>query len=98
MVGCNIPAVLRASHIKPWNKSSDRERLDSSNGLLLVATFDALFDKGLISFSDNGAMIISSKVGAEDVAALRLRGRLRKVLTQDQKSYLAFHRKHVFIG
>lgn len=51
-----------------------------------------------IERSDNGAMIISSKVGAEDVAALRLRGRLRKVLTQDQKSYLAFHRKHVFIG
>lgn len=97
VLGCTILSVLRASHIKPWKKSTDSERLDSSNGLLLVATFDALFDKGLISFNDDGVMLISSKLGAEDTAALGLKGRLRNVPTQGQKSYLEFHRRHVFI-
>jgi hypothetical protein len=50
VTGCNQPQVLRASHIKPWKKCSNAERLNPYNGLLLSANLDALFDRGLVSF------------------------------------------------
>ncbi|MEI7785143.1 MAG: HNH endonuclease signature motif containing protein [Betaproteobacteria bacterium] len=48
---CRITGVtdrrfLRASHIKPWVDSDNRERLDGHNGLLLSPHVDHLFDKG----------------------------------------------------
>jgi predicted restriction endonuclease len=55
-----IPALLRASHIKPWRMSDNSERLDPENGLLLVANLDAAFDAGLLSFTDTGRMLFSA--------------------------------------
>ena len=52
---------LRASHIKPWRVCDNGERLDGNNGLLLAPHVDHLFDKGFISFSDQGKMIISPR-------------------------------------
>jgi hypothetical protein len=40
--------LLRASHSKPWRASTDAERLDPYNGLLLVANLDVAFDSGYI--------------------------------------------------
>lgn len=40
--------LLRASHIKPWRDSDNRERLDVSNGLAACPTHDAAFDAGLL--------------------------------------------------
>jgi len=54
--------LLRASHIKPWKLSNDKERLNGDNGLLLVAGLDALFDKYLISFDETGAILISKRL------------------------------------
>jgi EVE domain/HNH endonuclease len=96
VVGCTVEAALRASHIKPWSKSSDVERLDPANGLLLVATLDALFNDGLISFDDNGQMIVSNRLTAKDRSLLQLRGSLRKKPSQLQQKYLRFHRKKEF--
>jgi len=60
VTGVAIPEVLRSSHCKPWaDCRSDAERLDVYNGLLLTANLDALFDKGLITFTDQGGIIIS---------------------------------------
>lgn len=53
-------AAIRASHIKPWRYSTDEERLGRYNGLPLVASLDALFDAGLISFKPSGNLIVSS--------------------------------------
>ena len=39
---------LVASHTKPWRDSTNEERLDGENGLLLTPTIDHLFDKGFI--------------------------------------------------
>src|SRR5690606_17423574 len=48
---------LRASHIKPWAKcTSGDERVDGANGLLLTPHADLLFDRGWITFEDNGAL------------------------------------------
>jgi len=51
---CSELFLLRASHIKPWKDSTNTERLDRYNGLLLNPNLDAAFDKGLISFADDG--------------------------------------------
>jgi hypothetical protein len=54
--------ILIASHIVPWSKATDHERLDVNNGLLLSPTYDALFDKHLITFENNGKIILSDKI------------------------------------
>jgi hypothetical protein len=61
---CRVTRVDRrehliASHVKPWRDSSNIERLDGENGLLLTPTIDHLFDKGFISFEGSGNLIIS---------------------------------------
>jgi hypothetical protein len=57
LTGTADPAHLRASHIKPWAKADDRERLDGNNGLMLAPHVDHLFDRALISFEDNGRLL-----------------------------------------
>ncbi len=59
VTGVTEPQHLVASHIKPWSKSDDLEKLDGYNGLLLSPHIDHLFDKGFISFTDQGAVLAS---------------------------------------
>ncbi len=60
--------LLIISHIKPWAKSENSEKLDTNNILLLCSMHDALFDKGLISFDDNGKILISSELDEKEQA------------------------------
>ena len=77
VTGVAEPRLLRASHIKPWARcETDAERLDVYNGLLLAAHLDAAFDAGLVSFSDEGAILFSSQFAQEDRDALGIHGRL----------------------
>lgn len=91
--GCSLRETLRASHIKPWKPSSNEERLDGANGLLLTADLDALFDKGLISFADDGEMLIADRVGKTERSLFRLPRPLRRKPTRRQRRYLADHRR-----
>jgi putative restriction endonuclease len=61
VTGVDLVDHLRASHIKPWKASSDLEKLDGNNGLLLAPHIDHLFDQGYLSFTDFGDPIISAK-------------------------------------
>jgi hypothetical protein len=88
--------ALRASHIKPWRKSSDNERLDPANGLLLVATLDALFNDGWITFDDDGQMLVSDQLTQRDRSLLGAAGRLRRTPSARQREYLRFHRENEF--
>lgn len=54
--------LLIAGHILPWEKSTDIQRLDINNGILLTPTFDKLFDKFLISFDEEGIVKYSEKI------------------------------------
>jgi hypothetical protein len=95
VTGCRIRDVLRASHIKPWREcTNNKERLDPDNGLLLCAHLDALFDKGLISFTSDGAMLTDDSITTIERDRLSLRGNLKKQLTDGQKKYLAYHRSY----
>lgn len=95
--GAWLPAVLRASHIKPWRACSNAERLDPANGLLLLPQYDSLFDQGYITFSDAGDLIVSSAIASIPPAALGLdlAAKIRK-LVPGQSAYLQHHRQHVF--
>jgi hypothetical protein len=52
LTGIAISALLTASHIKPWKDSTDEERMDPMNGLMLAAHADRLFDRHLLSFTE----------------------------------------------
>lgn len=63
---CKTTCLLVASHIRPWRKSDNKQRLDVFNGLLLIPNFDKLFDRGYISFDDNGKIICSVFLSEHD--------------------------------
>jgi putative restriction endonuclease len=94
VTGLAVPALLRASHIKPWAKcQSDDERLDVFNGLLLAPHVDALFDGGWISFSDEGSVLVSSVLPVAAKAQLGLSsGWAVRNLKPAHLPYLRFHR------
>lgn len=54
--------ILIASHILPWSIADDNERLDVHNGILLSPTYDALFDRKLITFENNGKIVLSNQI------------------------------------
>lgn len=93
LTGCAIERVLVASHAKPWLDSSNEERLDEYNGLLLAASIDRLFDAGLVAFSDEGELLADEQLGPADLTLLGLgkASRLRFVRSR-HKPYLRVHR------
>jgi hypothetical protein len=100
LTGIAEPALLRASHIIPWNRcESDAERVNPENGLLLSALWDAAFDGGLVSFADDGAAIPSRKLSRASFAWLCggapavLRG-----LTVESRERLRWHRVEYGVG
>ena len=91
--------AIRASHIKPWRNSSDDERLDPDNGLPLVATLDALFDAGLITFAPDGELLISETLKDQERKLLGLdERRLIKQPPARVQQYLAYHREEIFVA
>ncbi|MGL0821445.1 HNH endonuclease [Vibrio vulnificus] len=93
---CKTKELLVASHIKPWRVSDNQERLDSFNGLLLVATVDKAFDSGLISFSNDGSILISAEFEEHQVIGIHTDMRIE--LKPENVYYLAYHREHVYRG
>lgn len=89
----NVQEVLIASHIVPWREATDSERLDVENGLLLSPTFDALFDKYFISFSNTGEIMLSSVISKTEFLKMGVTGNEKiNNLSPKNKSYLKRHR------
>jgi putative restriction endonuclease len=89
---------LVASHIKPWSKSDNEERLDRFNGLLLAPHADHLFDGGYISFADNGNLIISRKLDPSVLVDWHIDPRINVgEFRREQNSYLEYHRDAILI-
>lgn len=90
---CALDCVLIASHALPWTHSTNAQRLDVYNGLLLSASIDRLFDGGLISFSAQGELLFKPELTPKDLASVGLtpNSRLRFVHAQHQP-YLHRHR------
>ncbi len=99
VTGCRNIEILRASHIKPWREASSEERLDVNNGLLLVPNLDVAFDAGFISFGDDGKIMISSCLSADDQNKLGIHSNFKLgKLTRQHIHYLQFHREYIFRG
>ena len=92
--------ILIASHIKPWAKSNDTEKIDPMNGFMFTPTFDYLFDRGFMTFTEDKRTKLSpflskmtySKLGISDskiIYQLPLEGR---------EEYMKYHRKEIFQG
>jgi hypothetical protein len=102
---CRITAVenpvhLVASHCKPWRDSSNDERLNGENGLLLTPSVDHLFDRGFIGFEDSGDLIISPVAHLPSLQRMGIEtGRLVNVggFTEGQRLFLDFHRNAVLL-
>lgn len=94
VTGVAIPAVLRASHAKPWAEcATDAERLDVFNGFLLSANLDALFDRFLISFDEQGVLMIAPALVGFDLQSLGISPGMRlRWINVLHQSYLATHR------
>ncbi|WP_275787460.1 HNH endonuclease [Pararhizobium gei] len=93
VTSCALPAVLRASHIVPWRDADNAERLAPENGLPLVATLDALFDAGLISFDNSGRMLRSPGL-SEHPDLVQPGLKLSRPPTSKMQAYLDRHRRH----
>jgi len=93
-----LPSLLRASHIKPWRFSTNTERLNPYNGLLLLPQYDQLFDKGLISFGEGGEILRSPVVAFIEPSKLGIStsDRLRR-LSKQHLDFLRYHRGEVFV-
>jgi putative restriction endonuclease len=98
ITGICDPALVRASHMRPWAEcETDAQRLDAHNGLLLSSLWDAAFDAGLVTFADDGtplpsprlSMGAASKLGIFDAPCLEFRA--------EHLPYLAYHRANVWI-
>ncbi|MGA8054285.1 MAG: HNH endonuclease [Burkholderiales bacterium] len=100
VTGLAVPELLRASHIKPWaDCTSDAERLDVFNGILLAPHVDAAFDRGFITVADDGAVLVSSALDAAARETLGLDQPLRVLgLHEGHRTYLPWHRERVFKG
>jgi len=96
--GCSISTfshfdLLIASHIKPWREADNQQRVDVFNGLLLLPNYDKLFDKGYISFDDNGRIIYSRYIDDTDKHLLKMDDSVHLIKIDDaHKPYLQYHR------
>jgi putative restriction endonuclease len=100
ITGVENPVHLVASHCKPWRDSTNEERLNGENGLLLTPSIDHLFDRGFIGFEDNGRLIISpvahhpslQRMGIDTATVVNVGG-----FTSGQRQFLDFHRNAVLL-
>ena len=94
------PIHLVASHCKPWRDSTNEERLNGENGLLLTPSIDHLFDRGFIGFEDSGRLVISpvahlpplQRMGIDTLGVVTV-----GEFTEGQRRYLDFHRNDVLL-
>lgn len=97
--------LLTASHIKPKafclkNNLLD-EAADHLNGLSLSPTYDRLFDKGYITFTDEGNLVCGTEISSYSWSKLNINPSIfskYNILPDGRENYLSYHREHVFLG
>lgn len=96
--GCSVTGIkdktfLIASHIKPWSLSDQDEKLDVYNGLLLIPNLDRAFDRGYISFNDDGQILINGDLSSDQCNVLGIKQNMKVFIQDEHKKYLADHRR-----
>ena len=93
VTGCKVAGILKASHIVPWKDATSEERLDTENGILLSPDVDALFDGHMISFEDDGRMVVGPSLKRSELTKLGIDSSVRITVTAGMKPYLKRHRE-----
>lgn len=94
----NDERLLIASHIKPWVKSNNFEKTDPKNGFMFTPTYDKLFDRGFISFENDGTMLVSPWISPMNQKRLNISNgkKIRSLPLEGREEYLHYHREFVF--
>lgn len=101
---CGRPNATRTAieiACKPWRHADNSERLDGENGLLLTPAVDHLFDRGFISFEDNGEILISPVADTRSLARMGIppNERVRVgAFSTGQRHYLEYHRSEILLS
>ncbi len=102
VTGVDRPEHLIASHIKPWRSADNEERLNPENGFMLTPSIDHLFDKGFISFENNGSILLAD---VADRKALKRMGVIGEKapsnigkLSEGQRHFLEWHRDEILLS
>lgn len=99
VTGIDDTRILTASHIKPWTQATNHERLDISNGFIFSPTYDRLFDRGLISFSNNKSLLVSNSFSEINLSRLGIKD--SQIITDlpiaGREEYLEYHRTKIFL-
>ena len=96
VTGYKDTGLLIASHIKPWRAATQKERLDSFNGLLLLPNLDRAFDTGLVTFEHSGKIKLSPLLTAPE--DLGINKAMSVNLQIQHQGYMDFHREKVFFS
>lgn len=94
VTGYSLTSLLVASHIKPWRWSSNKERLDPSNGLLLTPNLDKAFDRFLISFASSGNILISPEL--IELHKIAIDSTMKIKMTSCTQVYMDHHRQYYY--
>jgi predicted restriction endonuclease len=96
--------LLTASHIKPYNICVKENRMDQAqhhlNGLALSPTYDRLFDRGYITFTNKGELVCGTQLTPLTWERLRINPNAKNILRiypENREEYLEYHRKNVFL-
>lgn len=99
LTGVTDDRFLIASHIKPWRGCNNSERLDGQNGLMLAPHVDKLFDRGWISFADNGDLLIAADAPPAVMNSWGFSAGLNVgAFSEKQRAYIQYHREVIFRG
>ncbi len=93
-----LPELLRASYSKPWKDSTDVERVDAYNGVLLCRNHNALYENGFIAFDGQGRLHISSQLPEEDYEKYGIQPKMKIARKEQNKPYFKWHKRHLFRG
>lgn len=96
LCGIELPALLKASPSKPWKDSTDSERVDPYNGVLLCCNHDALYKKGFIAFDGQGRLHISSQIPEADYEKYGIHKKVKIARKEENKPYFKWHKRHLF--
>jgi predicted restriction endonuclease len=97
VIDCTIEDLLSASHIKPWTDSAPAERIYVYNGLLLSPALDTCFDRGYVSFDDDGRILLSPRIHEDEFRELGIHPHMKlRHVDDEHRPFLAYHREYVF--
>lgn len=92
LCGLAVRELLVASHILPWAQSDDRQKDDPDNGLVLCDMHDGLFDKGFISFDQDGKILVTPRLDANSRRLIGIREDMTIRMWPGREAYMRHHR------